>query len=430
MRSGSDAVEFGKSGFGDARIVSAAESPILAAGQRVIGGMGATTGVGEPEDGMRFGEGAQRFRAAGRTLIGAVPGDGWAGAGSSAYTDRTDELVGRTGAMVRADELVASVLSRQAEQIAATRDGLYAQSGWLADMSRMTGAAGLPAIGPAARARAELAMVARSVGESTDQLMTMQDNATANAAEVRDAVSLYAGISGAETPDDDSDPPLGRLAEDPAHEPEEPEEPASAPSGGDATENPAPAVESAAAQPQTAPAPPAATGAGAGSGADIAGALAGVMGSILGSLTGLLGGVAQTAGQAAQTATQAAQPVDPVGADRIDEATEVDEPAERDEGKDDEPADDGRDGTGEPADGEALAEGPRESGPDDDSAGEGDAGAAMTLPPDLQVASMRGAGPEPAPVLVEADLEQAQLRAPGAARLEPDTPGFVAVVAT
>ncbi|OLP01199.1 hypothetical protein BVU76_16195 [Mycolicibacterium porcinum] len=168
---------------------------------------------------------------------------------------------------------------------------------------------------------------------------------------------------------------------------------------------------------------------------DVAGVVAGVVSSILGPLVGVLGGIAQAAGQAAQVATQAAQgaakpasEADPVDTGRIGEAGEAAEADERDPGKEDHPDDADRDVTGETAGDDSDAEGLREAIPDGDSAGEGGGGPAMTLPPDLEVASASWAGEGPAPVFVPTDLEQGQLRPPVTATLERGIPGSAAVL--
>ncbi len=79
-----------------------AGSPVLVVGQRVIQKIRLTTGVGEPEDGRRFVDGAQRFRSAGRAFLNsAYSGDSWDGAASVAYTGQTDHVVGAHSGHVR-----------------------------------------------------------------------------------------------------------------------------------------------------------------------------------------------------------------------------------------------------------------------------------------------------------------------------------------
>ncbi|MGV0810684.1 EspA/EspE family type VII secretion system effector [Mycolicibacterium boenickei] len=440
--------------------ITAAGSPVLAAGQRVIGSIKLTTGIGGPDTGMRFGVGAQGFAAAVQTLTTALPGNGWDGAGSTAYRDRNDKLRGDSQTMADADQLVASALSREAEQIAAIRDGLDRQSDWLGRMSRIAGAVGaFSQSGRAAQARAEIEMVAKAVGESTSQLMTMHDHVGVNAAEVRDAVSLYAGITAEPERDGDDDPEqtLGDVTEEPAEVEEPSGDHAAEPSadtagparvGGPASVGaagpPSSSGPAAGAPPASAPvtttpqSAPMATASPAAPGGDVAGALAGVIGPIFGSIAGIIGGIAQAAGQAAQIGTQTAgqaaqagqsdQSADPVGADSANGTGTADELEERDNGKADESGEDDRGATAEPSGEHDLTAAPPDAGPDDDSAGEGDDGPAMTLPPDFEEASTGRVGHEPQAVRVSTDLEHGQLRRPVPATLERGIPGSAAVL--
>lgn len=437
------------SGQDRSAMVAAAGSPVLAAGQRIIESIKLTTGVGDPDTGMRLAVGAHGFAAAVRTLTTAFPGEGWEGAGSATYTGRNEKLVGDSQAMAEADRLVASVLTREAEQISAIRDGLDRQSEWLGSMSLVTGAVGsLTPAGHAAQARAEVEMVTKVVGESTSQLMTMQDNVGVNAAEVRDAVSLYVGITAEPGEDsvDEPDDPVGDATDEPAKSGEPAD--VNAAQSGEASAGRAgpPTAPPEGATPQWSPtapvaSPPSAQTAAASPaapGGEVAGALAGVIGPIIGSITGIIGGIAQAAAQAAQIATQtagqaaqmASQPDDSAvaGADSVNGTDTADEPDERENGKDDESVDDGRGATRRSSDEGALPDAPAGAGPVDDSAGKGNDGPAMTLPPDLEAASAGMVGQDQRTVYVSTDLEHGQLRRPVPATLERGIPGSAAVL--
>ncbi|MBJ7387766.1 MAG: hypothetical protein JHC55_25110, partial [Mycolicibacterium sp.] len=120
------------------RFLKRANRPILTGGQKTIGGMKFTTGFGDPEDGARFNEGAARFQRAGATLSSAHPDDCWSGRGSGAYGDANERQIGRTRAVSAADQAVNAVLTREANQIVATRTALDDQSDWLADVGLVT----------------------------------------------------------------------------------------------------------------------------------------------------------------------------------------------------------------------------------------------------------------------------------------------------
>lgn len=434
------------------RVAKAAESPILAGGQHVIDGMKRTTGSGAPDSGDRFGHGAQRLGDIGQTLKAAFPNDGWDGRGSTTYTGRNNEQVSRTRQMISADQLVASVLSREARQIATTRDNLDSQSDWLGDMSLITMATGcVPNVGKAAQVAAEVAMVSKAVGESSIQLLAMQDNASSNAAEVRDAVSQYEAVADEAEPtgtendfegsadEADADPPA-ELREEPSDWAYVPT--ATSPVGasrdfpGGGGDTGAPTTQQPVSTPTGVPAGAAAVPApaGMGSGGDIAGVIGAVFGSVLAPLGGLLGGVMQAAGQAAQVATQAAQGAGQAGPEQNQDALAAgaDKDSERNGEDKDQPSEreKAQDRNGVQTGGEAEAGKPDAADPEGNSAGEGDKEAVKTLPPDLQAASADPNEAGLAPAHVGADFNQSQLRMPAAATLERGIPGSAAAIDT
>lgn len=433
-----DFTDFFESSLGK-RLIRSAKSPILAAGQHVILSMKLTTGVGDPENGERFGQGADRLGNAGETLNSAFPDDSWDSGGSGAYTGRNTEQVGRSETMINADRTVATVLSREAGQIAATRENLDGQSDWLADMSLVTMVTGcIPYVGKAAQISAEIAMVTKAVGESTNQLTTMQRFAGTNAAELQDAVNQYSAVAQDATPTgpDRDFPPTTPTDGDQEKDPEQPGDtpPGESLAGPTAPGAPGPGTPSGggggAPTPQSAPAAPSMPSGlpsapqPAAAGGDMTGAMIGAMGSVLGSLGGILGAVAQAAQVAAQAATQAAgqQAQDPAADDpeagehRVAEKSEKGDEPKPGEDPDQEMADDQANRDVEQGSGEGADDVPANDGAADD-------GAAKTLPPDLQAASAGGGDAGRAPVHIEVDFNQDQLRAPVTVKLDPDVPG-------
>ncbi|ART73212.1 hypothetical protein BTO20_35895 [Mycobacterium dioxanotrophicus] len=406
---------------------------ILDAGRNVIEGMKTTTGTGMPDDGSTFGAAAAQLGKAGDTLKSAFPDDSWHSSGSSAYAARNNEQLSRTSAMIEADHTVATVLARESEQISTTRENLDGQSDWLADMSQVTTAIGnIPYVGKASQTATEIAMVARALGVSTDQLLAMQQNVDANAAELHGAVAKYADIARDTRPGGDD-----RDTEDSTPSPAAP--------GRDESAAPAPAVSAT----PTSASRPAPAGAGGG---DMAAVMAGtVVGSILGPLGGILGGITQAASQALQAAVQAATQTvqgvtqgvgqaQPHSATLDDQAEKVDpagdgkdEKSGEDE-KDDKSAKDAKDRSKAvfPA-AEKGAPGGNPGTPDAGAAvtgaGPTDKGAAKTLPPDLGSGEFSG-GAFRAPARAEVDLKQAQLSVPAAVRLDDATPGSTSVTGT
>ncbi|ORA36316.1 EspA/EspE family type VII secretion system effector [Mycobacterium aquaticum] len=425
---------------------------ILDAGRNVIEGMKTTTGTGTPDDGSTFGAAAEQLGKAGDTLKSAFPDDSWRSSGSSAYAARNHEQLSRTSAMIEADHTVATVLARESEQIWTTRENLDGQSDWLADMGQVTTAIGnIPYVGKASQTATEIAMVARAVGASTEQLLTMQQNVDANAAELHGAVAKYADIARDTKPGGDdggTDESTPRAAA-PGH-PEAANRAPTAPATPTAESQPAPV------QPQQGTTPAAGARPTAVGGGDMAAVMAGtVVGSILGPLGGILGGITQAASQALQAAVQAAtqtvqgvtqgigqaQPYSATLDERAEKLDAADDGKDEQSGKDDEhklgdkPGKDAKDRSN--ALGTAVDKGEKGGNPGTPDAGavvaEGagptDKGAAKTLPPDLGAGEF-SAGAFRAPARAEVDLEQTQLSVPAAVRLDDATPGSTSVTGT
>ncbi|PEG58225.1 hypothetical protein H5U98_00200 [Mycolicibacterium boenickei] len=464
------------------RLIRAARSPIMVAGQQTIESMKRSTGVGDPESGQRFGDGAEQMGAVGQVLASAFPDDSWNSGGASAYAGRNTEQVGRVQTMLGLDNMVAGVLSAEAGQIAAARDSLDGHSDWLGAMSLLTTSAGIiPGFGTAAQMSAEVAMVAKAISDSSGDLKTLHGHIDQNAAVLRTAAAQYATLAGAAAPNGaEFAPPAG---EDPdaAPAPADPEadvpggspSSADAPSGGGASGGGAPSGGGGGGAPTSAPTsasapsmpstvPASATPPNSAAASEAAGALGGILGSLVSPLGGILGGVLQAAGQAAtqaaQAGTQAAQlgsqaagqvggaGTDAAQLDKVSDSADADGRADgdRDDRDKDDQDDDkaGRDEADEKddKDGEGREDEPDEGRaggpPAADSAGEpadppdagGDDEAAKTLPPDLEaVAAGRGVA-GPAPVHVGADFEQGQLHMAAAATLDRGVPGSAAVI--
>ncbi|MGW4098444.1 EspA/EspE family type VII secretion system effector [Mycobacterium sp. NPDC004974] len=445
------------------RLIRSARSPILAAGQQTIASMKKSTGVGDPEDGQRFGAGADTMGAVGQVLVSAFPDDSWNSGGASAYAGRNAEQVGRVQTMLGLDTMVAGVLSAEAGQIAGTRDSLDGHSDWLGAMSLLTTSAGIiPGFGPAAQMSAEFAMVAKAVGDSSGDLKALCGHIDQNAAVLRTAAAQYealaggAAATGAEFAPAAGDPEASAAPEDAcpgASEGPWVAAPAGSTSGGggDAPSGGGGGAPTSSSGPTAAPSMPSnmpATGAAPSAAApsapaasDVAGVLGGILGSLMGPLSGILGGVLQAATQAGTQAAQMAGQAGGTGADaaQLEKVSggagfDVDDKDDEDREKDaeDEKADE--------KDGEDRGDGPDEGqagGPSDaDSAGGPadplDAGRddkpAKTLPPDLEPVAAGGGVAGPAPVHVGVDFEQGQLHMAAAATLDRGVPGSAAVI--
>ncbi|OCB48461.1 hypothetical protein A5721_06095 [Mycobacterium vulneris] len=449
------------------RLIRSARSPVMVAGQQTIESMKRSTGIGDPESGQRFGDGADQMGSVGQVLASAFPDDSWDSGGASAYAGRNTEQVGRVQTMLGLDTMVAGVLSAEADQIAAARDRLDGHSDWLGAMSLLTTSAGIiPGFGTAAQMSAEVAMVAKAVSDSSGDLKTLRGHIDQNAAALRTAAAQYATLAGAAAPNGgEFDPPADEDPEASAapgdREAETPGASASggdAPSGGGASGAGAPSGGGGGAVPTGSPAPPStpsmpaavpasATPPSSAAASEAAGALGGILGSLVSPLGGILGGILQAATQAAQAGTQAAQlgtqaggtGADAAQLDKVSDGLDADGRADEDRDDRDKDDQDGRD-EADDKDGEGREDQPeagRAGGPptagsagepaDPLDAGEDDR-VARTLPPDLEAVAAGSGVAGQAPVHVGADFEQGQLHVAAAATLDRGVPGSAAVI--
>ncbi|WP_163796164.1 EspA/EspE family type VII secretion system effector [Mycolicibacterium sediminis] len=197
-------------GRGVVGFVERARTPILSGGQVTIAGMRRTTGVGDPDDGERFGAGSARFDEAATTLSAAYPDDSWTGAASDAYASSTSGQTGRADAVAEADRSVQAVLVREAGQIVAARRTLDDQSDWLGAVSMLVAAT--PFVGEGASVAVEIAAVTKALGTCTSHLAELTQQVDANAAEIRRATDRYEDAVGERSPADpipDGPPPPG-----------------------------------------------------------------------------------------------------------------------------------------------------------------------------------------------------------------------------
>lgn len=298
-------------------------SEILDGGQKVIEGMRLTTGAGEPENGDRFGQGWSRFNAAGETLTSAFPNDSWRGEGADAYLGQNRTQTGRTNTVALLDRGVQTVIAREAYQVAYHRDKLDDQSNFLADLSYVTTALGLiPGYGKAMKATVEAAAVQAALSICSLELYELSREANQNAAELRQAVGLYAGAAETApptpTPTPSAPPPPPPGGGSPPQGPADGGSVAPTPTPTTATV-PGPTPNVAASSPPPAgaaelPAPPPAPADGLAQ-----------LGAALAPLGALLAGAAQPAAQAAPAAPAAAPPAAPKKSTKKKDDDEEDE---------------------------------------------------------------------------------------------------------
>jgi type II secretory pathway pseudopilin PulG len=303
------------------KLLLAATSPILAAGQAAIADMRETTGTAEPETGDRLSSGEQRLRDASDVLKGAHPDGDWAGAGSDAYSAADTRQEGRTTKLAGLDRQLHEVISREADQLLATRARLADQSNWLAEVGLTTFGYGLvPGIGTAMKEAAEIQAVMKALNVCSEELAALTSEVNANAAAVQQLVGQYASAAEGACPEGCA-PGTATPYDDPrTRGPIEGGAPGRAPGGGTpggggnsgsgggsgaggARSSGTPSMPNVPSMPAAPPPASAANGAGGGT----PGALGGLPSGLGGSPSGSGGGLASLVAEVIKAATQHAQ---------------------------------------------------------------------------------------------------------------------------
>ncbi|OBG89321.1 hypothetical protein A5733_00130 [Mycobacterium sp. NS-7484] len=174
-------------------------TPIISAGLLAIQGMTMTCGIGTPDSGDRFGQGAAQLGDVDQTLESAKPTSGWQGGASQAYTGQDAKQQERARMIAEADKEMEAVISKQAGQIDQTRSflGTCATVLGYAILPAMAAKA-FPATAPYAIA-IEVGAVAGSVPLAAGQTSMMNANSMANAVEIGQAMGKYAKVAASAT---------------------------------------------------------------------------------------------------------------------------------------------------------------------------------------------------------------------------------------
>jgi EspA/EspE family len=189
-----------------------APTPVLVGGQKAIEGMLWTAGDGDPESGEAFGNSSRAFDDPKQSLADAHTNSSWEGGPApAAYERRVGEQENRVATLADADSQVASVVSREAGELVETRRILNGLHNWLAEYGEYTQTLGvIPEVGKAIQMQAEMLAVSMALKDASTKMWEMHNNANANAAAVREALSMYQQVSAAATEQDsigDFDPP-------------------------------------------------------------------------------------------------------------------------------------------------------------------------------------------------------------------------------
>ena len=181
-------------------IGQSASTPIINAGLLAIQGMTLTCGIGDPDTGDRFGDGAEQLGQVYDTLESAKPTSGWQGEASQAYTSQDAKQQDLARAVAEADKALEAIISNQASQNSQTRE-------FLGTCATVLGYAILPAMiakfsgphGPAVATAIEVGAVAGSVPLATGQMTMMAANAVANSAQITQVIGQYSKVAASAT---------------------------------------------------------------------------------------------------------------------------------------------------------------------------------------------------------------------------------------
>ncbi len=189
-----------------------APTPILVGGQKAIEAMKWTTGDGDPVSGKAFVDGSHAFTEQQKKLDNAHPDTTWEGGPApKAYERRVGDQQDRVAILADADSQIASIVSREADELVETRRVLDGLHNWLAEYGECTQTLGvIPEVGKSIQMQAEMLAVGLALNDATSKIWEMHNNANSNAAKVREALALYQKVSTTATQQDsvgDFDPP-------------------------------------------------------------------------------------------------------------------------------------------------------------------------------------------------------------------------------
>ncbi|MCV7189462.1 EspA/EspE family type VII secretion system effector [Mycolicibacterium thermoresistibile] len=189
------------SGLDQGRLAKAAATPIIRAALLAMMVMSNTCGVGTPEKGDRFEEGAQAFEAAGEALGATKSPESWQGKASNTYTDRNDEQRARAERMAAIDRTVKEILDAEAHQVDVARKMLdRCQTVLSLSIPAAIAAKAIPFKGPAISTAIEVAAVAGTAPLASLRYNELTRAVIRNAARMTQAAGEYSSVASAANP--------------------------------------------------------------------------------------------------------------------------------------------------------------------------------------------------------------------------------------
>ncbi|MDR3659390.1 MAG: EspA/EspE family type VII secretion system effector, partial [Mycobacterium sp.] len=171
-----------------------AATPIIAGGMFALTTMSLGFGLGDPDTGESFSDGAGLFQSAGDGLSGAYPND-WHGSASSAYSNRNAEQIGSAEQLLQADNLVVQILGAEAEQVASGREQMDNIATCLGAMIPVCLALEATVIGAPESLALQATSVAVAAAAAGMTISNMLSESSSNAAQLSQAASMYQSAS-------------------------------------------------------------------------------------------------------------------------------------------------------------------------------------------------------------------------------------------
>ncbi|WP_135456155.1 EspA/EspE family type VII secretion system effector [Mycobacterium sp. DL99] len=180
-------------------IPEAIATPVIQGGLYVLTGVSKTMGVGSPDTGGSFNDGAKLFQSNGKSLEGAYPTESWSGSASGAYTSQNSHQIQRASTMLEADNAIVRVLSTQAGQVDHARTQVDWAAKGLAAMIPVAMALEATVFGAPESIALQFAAVATASGFAGVAVGNLMSYAQDNAAQIREATEKYRQAGAANT---------------------------------------------------------------------------------------------------------------------------------------------------------------------------------------------------------------------------------------
>lgn len=172
-------------------IPTAIATPVIQGGLYTLTATSKTMGVGSPDSGDAFSDGAELFQSNGRSLEGAYPSETWSGSASKAYMSQNSHQIQRATTMLEADNDIVRILSTQAQQVDHARTEVDWASKGLAAMIPVAMALEASVLGAPESIALQLAAVVTASAFAGVAVGNLMNYARDNASQIQEAAAKY-----------------------------------------------------------------------------------------------------------------------------------------------------------------------------------------------------------------------------------------------